>query len=118
MRHRVRLFAEIVDGMRHPAGDIDESEVTELAIGAVEPGGELGGQLEDETGALGCDLSKARVSHLRQLALIAGAYPGAARGLVAEEEAHLAEELSAVEVGEHHFVAFLVLDHQFDRAAD
>ena len=34
------------------------------------------------------------------------------------EQAHLAEELTLVEVGENHLVAFLVFDHHFDRAAD
>jgi hypothetical protein len=34
------------------------------------------------------------------------------------EQAHLAEELPAIEVGQHHLVAFLVLDHHFHRAAD
>src|SRR2546430_1004477 len=48
---------------------------------------------------------------------VARADPGAARRLLVEQ-AHLAEELPAVEVGQHHFVAFLVLDHHFYRTAD
>src|SRR5690606_11854202 len=63
------------------------------------------------------DLAEAGVGHFGQLALVAGADPGAARRLLVEET-HLAEELAAVEVSQHHFVAFLVLDHHFDGAAD
>ena len=70
-----------------------------------------------EARALGGDLAEARIGHFRELALVARAHPGAARRLLVEQ-AHLAEELTLVEVGEHHLVAFLVLDHHFDRAAD
>jgi hypothetical protein len=34
------------------------------------------------------------------------------------EQAHLAEELALVEIREDHLVAFLVLHHHLDRAAD
>src|SRR5512146_1006220 len=118
MRHRIRLLAEIVDGMGHAASDVHECEIAQLAIGTIEAGGELGGKLENEPWALGGNLPETGIGHLRQLALVAGAHPGAARRLVAEEEAHLAEELTSVEVREHHLVAFLVLDHHLDRAAD
>ncbi len=99
------------------ASDVDEREVAELAVGAIEPGGELRGQLEHEAGAFRCDLAEARIGHFRELAGIARADPRAAGGCLVEE-AHLAEELSLVEVGEDHLVAFLVLDHHFDRAVD
>ena len=50
MRHCVRFAAQIHDGVRHAAGDIDEGQIAELAIGAVKAGGELGGQLPDPMG--------------------------------------------------------------------
>ena len=34
------------------------------------------------------------------------------------EQPHLTKELTFVEIGEDHFVAFLVFHHHFDRAAD
>jgi hypothetical protein len=117
MRHRVGLAAQVHDGVRDAAGDIDEGEVAELAVGAVQARGELRGQFEDQARAFGGDLPEARVGHFGELALVARAHPGAARGLFVEQ-AHLAEELALVEVGEHHLVAFLVLDHHLDRAAD
>src|SRR5262249_31124384 len=89
----------------------------ELPIGPVEPGCQLRCELEYQARALCGDLPEARISHFRQLALVTGPYPGAAGGLLVEQP-HLTEELTAVEVGEHHLVAFLVLDHDFNRAAD
>ena len=89
----------------------------ELAVGAIEARRELRGELEHQAGAFRRDLAEARIGHFRELAVVARAHPGAAqRRLV--EQAHLAEELTLVEVGEHHLVAFLVFDHHFDRAAD
>ncbi len=103
--------------MRDATSNVDKGEVAEFAIGAIEAGGELGRKLEHEAGAFGGDLPEARIGHLGKFAGIAGADPGAAgRRLV--KEAHLAEELPFVEVGEHHLVAFLVLDHHLDRAVD
>src|SRR6185312_4035603 len=62
-------------------------------------------------------LAEARVADLGQLAFAAGAYPGAA-GRVVGEEAHLAEELAAVEIGDHDLVAVLVLDDHRHGSAD
>ena len=103
--------------MCHAAGHVDECEIAELAIGAVEAARELGRELEQQGRALGGDLPETRVGHLGELALRAGAHPGAALRLVVEET-HLAEELALVEVGQHHFVAFLVLDQDLHRALD
>src|SRR6185437_7326427 len=91
--------------------------IAELAVGTVQTRSELRRQLEDEPGALGGHLAEARIGHLRELAGVAGSHPGAARGLLIEQ-AHLAEELPLVEVGEDHLVAFLVLDHDLDGAID
>ncbi len=116
MRHRIGLAAQIHDGVRHAAGDIDERQIAELAVGAIEPRRELGGQFEDQSGAFGGDLPKTRIGHFGELGLLAGAHPGAARRLFVEQ-AHFPEKLALVEIGEHHFVAVFVLDHDFDRAA-
>ena len=117
MRHRIRLAAQVHDRVRDAAGDVDEREVAELAIGAIQARGELRRQLEHQARAFGRELAEAGIGHFREFALLARAHPGAARRLFVEQ-AHLAEELTLVEVGEHHLVAFLVLDHHFDRAAD
>ena len=50
MRHRIRLAAQIHDGVGDAARDVDEREVAELAVGAIEARGELRGQLEDRPG--------------------------------------------------------------------
>src|SRR5438105_4682851 len=115
--HGVRLAAQVHDRVGYAPGDVDEGEIAQLAVGAVEARRELRGELEHEPGALGGDLAETRISHLGELALIARADPGAARRLLVEQ-AHLAEELPEVEVGQHQLVAFLVLDHHFHRAAD
>src|SRR6185436_7480223 len=99
MRHGIRLAAQVHDGVRDATGDVHEREVAELAVGAIETRGELSGQLEDEAGTFRSDLPEARIRHFRQLALIAGADPRTAGGLLVEQ-AHLAEELPTVEVGE------------------
>ncbi len=62
-------------------------------------------------------MPETRVGHFCQFAGLTRADPGAARGALAEQ-AHLTEELSSGEVGQNHLVAFLVLNHHFDRAAD
>jgi ribulose-phosphate 3-epimerase len=115
--HRVWLVAQVHDRVGDPAGDVDESKVAELAVGAVKAAGELGRELEQQRRALRGDLPEARVGHLRKFALRAGAHPGAALRLLVEE-AHFAEELALVQVGQHHLVAFLVLDQDFDGALD
>ena len=115
MSHRVGLAAQVHDRVRDAARDVDEGQIAELAVGAIETGRELSGQLENQPGAFGGDLPEARISHFRELRLLAGSYPGAAGGLFVEQ-AHLAEELPLVEIGEDHLVAVLVLDHDLDRA--
>ena len=113
MRHGVRLVAQVHDRVSDAAGDVDEGEIAQLAVRAVEAARELRCKLEQQRRALGRDLAEARVGHLRELALRARAHPGAALRLFVEE-AHLAEELALVEVGQHHLVAFLVLDQHLD----
>jgi hypothetical protein len=104
-------------GCVNAARDVDEREVAELAIGAIEPRGELRGELEDQTGAFRRDLTKARIRHFRDFALRARTHPGAALRLLVEQS-HLAEELTLVEVGQYHFVAVFVFDHDFDGTVD
>jgi hypothetical protein len=58
--------------VRDAAGDVDEGEVTELAIGAIEAGRELGGQLEYQSGALGGEFPKKRVGNFRKLGFLKG----------------------------------------------
>ena len=57
------------------------------------------------------------VVDLRDLAGGAGVDPGAALGVFLEQ-AHFTEEITGVEIGEHDFVAVLVLDHYADRTVD
>ena len=66
--HGVGLVAQVHDRVRDAPGDIDEGEVAELAVGAIQACGELRGQLEHQPRALGGDLPEARVGHFRQLA--------------------------------------------------
>src|SRR5665213_1327318 len=117
MRHRIRLVAQIHDRVRDAAGDVNERQVAEFAIGAIKTRGKLGRKFKDEARAFGGDLPEARIGHLRKLALVSGADPGGSGGLFVEQP-HFAEELPAIEVGKHHFVAFLILDHDFYRATD
>ncbi len=70
-----------------------------------------------ESGALGRDLPEARIGHFGEFGLLTGAHPGAAGGLLVEQ-AHFAEKLPLVQVGEHHLIAVFVLDHDFDRAGN
>src|SRR5207248_641560 len=79
--HGVRLAAQVHDRVGYAPGDVDEGEIAQLAVGAVEARRELRGELEHEPGALGGDLAETRISHLGDLALIARADPGAARRL-------------------------------------
>src|SRR5690606_31866155 len=90
MGHRIRLAAQVHDRVRDAPRDVDESEIPELAVRAIEPRRELRRDLEDEPGAFGRELTEPRVSHLRDLALGARANPGAALRLLVKE-AHLAE---------------------------
>jgi len=60
MRHRVRLATQVHDRVRHAPGDVDEREVAQLAIGAIEPRGELRGELEDQSRTLRGDLPEPR----------------------------------------------------------
>ena len=117
MRHRIGLVAQVHDGVGDASGDVHEGEITQLAVGAVKARRKLGCEFKDESRAFRGDLPEARVGHLRKLAGVSRAHPGAARRLFVEQ-AHFAKELAAVEVSQHHLVAFLVLDHDFDRAAD
>ena len=117
MRHGIRFAAQIHDGVSHTAGDIDEREIRELAIGAIESRRELRGEFEHEAGTFRRDLAEARIGHFREFAVVARAHPGAAQWRFVEQ-AHLAEELTLVEVGKDHLVAFLVFHHHFNRAAD
>ena len=97
--------------------DIDEGEIAQLAIRAVESRGQLRSKLEHEARAFRGDLAEAGIGHLGNLALGPRPDPGAARWLLIEK-AHLAEELALVEVGQHHLVTVFILDHDFDRAVD
>ena len=72
-------------------------------------------EFEDQSRALAGDLPEAGVGHFGDFCRGTGSHPGAAGGLVVKQ-AHLAEELSLVQIGQHHLVAVLVLDHHFDRA--
>jgi hypothetical protein len=117
MRHRIGLAAQIHDRVRNAPRHIDECEVTEFPIGPMQTARKLRGELEHDSRALRGDLPESRIGHFRDLAFGARAYPSAARGLLVEQ-AHLAEELALVEIGKHHLVAVLVLDHDLDRAID
>src|SRR4051794_26419001 len=107
MGHGVRLAAQVHDGVRYATGDVNKGKVAQLAVGPVEAGSQLGRELENQARAFRGNLAEARVGHFSQLALVAGADPGAAGGLLVEKP-HFSEKLSTVEVGKHHLVAFLV----------
>ena len=83
-------------------------------VGAGRVAGQLGGELEHKARALAGNLAETRVGHFRELAGRSRAYPGRPGGLVVDQ-AHFAEELALVEVGQHHFVAVLILDHDLNR---
>src|SRR5450755_1938229 len=117
MRHRIRLAAQIHDRVRDATRHIDKREIAELLVGPVEPGRQLCCQLEYQAWAFSSDLPEARIGHFGKLSLLACAYPGAA-GRLFVEQPHLAKELALIEVGQHHFVAVLILDHYFDRTTD
>ena len=61
-----------------------------------------------------------RVADLSHLALDFGAYPGSAvvwRGCHVEQ-AHLAEEVALIQVGNDHFAALIIFNQNGDRALD
>src|SRR6185436_8360784 len=69
MRHGVRLAAQIHDRVRDAARDVDECEIAELAVRAIEARRKLRRELEHETRAFGSDLTKPRIRHLGDFAL-------------------------------------------------
>ena len=99
--------------MRDAPTHIDEGEVTELAVGALEAHRQLGGDLEGERWRFVRQLAEPRIGHLRDLGTAAGTHEGSA--LVDAEQPHLAEELPFREIGQHDLVAAIVLDEHFDR---
>ena len=103
--------------MRHAARYVNEREIAEFSVGAVETRGQLGGELKHEARAFARDLAESRIGHLGDFALGACPYPGTAGGLFVEK-AHLTEELSFVQVSQDHLITVFVLDHDFDRAVD
>ena len=117
MRHRVRLVAQIHDGVRNTSGDVDKGEVTEFSVGAIEACCKLCGELEYESRAFASDLSETRVGHFCDFAFYSSADPRAARWLFVEK-AHLTEELSLVQVSQHHLIAVFVFDHDFNRSVN
>ena len=50
MSHRIGLAAQVHDRVRDAAGDVDEGQIAELSVGAIETGRELSGQLENQPG--------------------------------------------------------------------
>ena len=103
--------------MRDSSGNVDEGQVTQFAIGAIETGCQLRCEFKDEPRTFTGDLPKTRIRHLGNFALRASSYPGTASWLLIEQT-HFTEELPFVQVGKHHFVAVFVFDHDFDRTID
>ena len=99
--------------MRDASADIDEGEIAELAVGALEAYRELGGDLEGERRRLIRQLPEPRIRNLRDLGTAAGSHERGA--LVDAEQPHLAEELPFREIGQHDLVAAIVLDQHLDR---
>ena len=117
MGHRIRFIAQIHNRVGNATGNIDERQVTELAIRSIKPGGQLCCQFEYEARTFAGNLTKSRVGHFCNFTFSACANPGASRRLLVKQP-HFTEKLALVQVGQHHFIAILILDHDFDRAVD
>jgi len=50
VRHGVGFAAQVHDGVSYAAGDVDEGEIAQLAVGAVEARGQLRGEFEHQPG--------------------------------------------------------------------
>ena len=117
MGHGVRFIAQVHYRVSDTTRNVDKRQIAEFAVGAIEPRCQLCGEFKNESRAFTRDLAEPRVSHFGDLTLCSCAHPRAARGLLVEQ-AHLAEELTLIQIGQYHFVAVFVLDHDFDRAFD
>ena len=117
MRHRVGLVTEVHDGVGNASRDIDEGKIAEFAIGLVEACRELCGEFKYEPRAFARDLAESWIGHLGDFAFNSRSHPGAACWLLVEKT-HFAEELTLVQVRQHHFVAVFILDHHLDRSVD
>ena len=120
MRHGVRLLAQVQQGAGHAAGNVEESQVAHLARGIAQAIGHLAAQGVENLRVLLGQFTELGVAQFRHLALGLGADPGAAflLGAFLLEQAHLAEEVAGVEVGDDHLAAVVILDEDGDRAFD
>ncbi|MNE15536.1 hypothetical protein D3C80_1084480 [compost metagenome] len=120
MGHRIGLLAQVEERPGHTAGHIEKSQVTHLARGIAQAVGHLATQgIEDFRVLLG-QLTEFGVAQLGHLALGLGADPGAAFlfGAFLVEQAHLAEEVAGIEIGDDHLATVVILDQDGDGALD
>ncbi|MCY1296168.1 hypothetical protein D9M70_455430 [compost metagenome] len=120
MGHGVRLLAQVEQGARDPAGDVEEGQVADLARGVAQAVGHLAAEGVEDFRVLLGQLAELGVAEFGHLAFGLGADPGAAFLLAAflVEQAHLAEEVAGVEVGDDHLAAVIVLDEDGHRTFD
>ncbi|MNY00814.1 hypothetical protein D3C86_1333230 [compost metagenome] len=120
MGHGVRLFAQVEQGARDAAGDIEKRQVADLARGVAQAFGHLAAEGVEDVRVLLGQFAELGVAEFRHFAFGLGAHPGAAFLLrpILVEQAHFAEEVPGVEVGDDHFAAIVVLDENGDRTFD
>src|SRR5690606_10396293 len=118
--HGIGLLAQLQQGARDPAGDIQEGEIADLAGSAAQAVSHLPAYHIEQLGIAGGDLTEFGVGQLGEFAFGLGLDPGAAvlLGLLFVKQAHFAEEIARVEVGDDHIAALVVLDRDGDRALD
>ena len=103
--------------MRNPTGDIQEGEVADHAAGFSQARGQLCRQLQQNIRIIFCQCPKTGIAYLGDFGIAARANPGTAIG-VFSKQSHFTKKASRVDVGQHDFMAFLVLDQYGDRALD
>ncbi|MNV68230.1 hypothetical protein D3C71_1610650 [compost metagenome] len=120
MGHRVGLLAQFEQAAGNASGDIEERQVTDLARGVAQALGHLGAQGVEDFRVLAREFAKLVVADFGDFTLGLGANPGAALlfAFAGLEESEFAEEITIVEVGNDHLVAFVVLDQDGHRTLD
>src|SRR5690554_966437 len=117
MRHGVWLLAQIEQGARHPAGHVQERQVTNLTGGLAQAGRHLLANEIQHPGVLLGDFTELGVTDLRHFTLGLGFDPGAA-GIHVVKQAHFAEKVSGVQVGHDHLAAIIVFNDDGDGTFD
>ncbi|MNP55910.1 hypothetical protein D3C76_1505940 [compost metagenome] len=120
MGHGIRLLAQVEQATGHPAGNIEECQVADLARRVAQALGHLAAKGIENFRVLPRHFAKLVVADFRHFAFGLGADPGAALLITVGrlEQPQFPEEIAVVEVGNDHLMPFVVFDQYGDRALD